>query len=80
MLTSRINFKNFKIKADNKKVKKLLFSTISKRDNLLLSLSKNYQDSFSKSIIKKYKKKLNFKIIGMGGSTLGAQTIYQFLS
>ena len=80
MLTSRINFKNFKIKADNKKVKKLLFSTISKGDSLLLSLSKNYQDSFSKSIIKKYKKKLNFKIIGMGGSTLGAQTIYQFLS
>ena len=80
MITSRINFKNFQIKADNKKVKKLLFSIISKRDSLLLSLSKNYQDSFSKSIIKKYKKKLNFKIIGMGGSTLGAQTIYQFLS
>ena len=45
-----------------------------------MSLSKNYKDSYTKKTIKKYKKNLIFRLIGMGGSTLGAQTLYQFLN
>ena len=80
MLTKGINFKIFKKKSKNKNVEKLFLSLISKKDDLLMSLSKNYKDSYTKKTIKKYKKNLNFRLIGMGGSTLGAQTLYQFLN
>ena len=80
MITSGINFKLFKKKSKNKNVKKLFLLLISKKDELLMSLSKNYKDSYTKESIKKYKKNLTFRLIGMGGSTLGAQTIYQFLN
>ena len=45
-----------------------------------MSLSKNYKDSYTKKTIKKYNKNLTFRLIGMGGSTLGSQTLYQFLN
>ena len=80
MLTTGINFKIFKKKSKNKNVERLFLSLISKKDDLLMSLSKNYKDSYTKKTIKKYKKNLNFRLIGMGGSTLGAQTLYQFLN
>ena len=80
MITTGINFRIFKKKSENKKIKKLFLSLISKKDDLLTSLSKNYKDSYTKETIKKYKKNLTFRLIGMGGSTLGAQTLYQFLN
>ena len=80
MITPSINFKLFKKKSKNKNVKRLLLSLISKKDELLMSLSKNYKDSYTKKTIKKYNKNLTFRLIGMGGSTLGAQTLYQFLN
>ena len=42
-------------------------------------MSQHYKNSFNKKILNKYKKSLNYRIIGMGGSTLGAQAIYDFL-
>ena len=83
MITSGINFKNFKNfkkKNHNKKLKQLFLSLISKKNDLLMSLSNNYIDSYSKKILKTYEKSSTFRLIGMGGSTLGAQTIYQFLN
>ena len=80
MITPSINFKLFKKKSKNKNVKRLFLSLISKKDDLLMSLSENYKDSYTKKIIKKYNKNLTFRLIGMGGSTLGAQTLYQFLN
>ena len=80
MLTTGINFKIFKKKSKNKNVERLFLSLISKKDHLLMSLSKNYKDSYTKKTIKKFKKNLIFRLIGMGGSTLGAQTLYQFLN
>ncbi len=80
MITTGINFKNFKKKVVNKKLKKSFFAMISEKNDLLLSLSKNYKNSFKKKNLKKYKKNTNFRLIGMGGSTLGAQAIYQFLN
>ena len=38
-----------------------------------------YRDSFSLKNIKKYKTLSDIRIIGMGGSSLGAQAIYDFL-
>ena len=79
MLTNRINFKNFKVKK-NFKLKFNLLSEFKKKNEILSSLSTNYKDSFKKKELNKFKKSSNFRLIGMGGSTLGAQAIYDFLS
>ena len=81
MLTSGIYFKNFKKnkKTNSTQVKKKLLLLFKEKNYILDSLKKNYKDSFSKKIINKYKKYSTFKVIGMGGSTLGTQTIYEFL-
>ena len=76
MLTSGINFKNFKLKSSNLKIKKALFSILNNKNEVLLSLGKNYKINFN---LNKYKNFKNIRIIGMGGSTLGTQTIYDFL-
>ena len=79
MLTDGINFKNFNVKAKPQVVKKKFELLIKENNEVLKSLSKNYQNSFSKNLVSKYKKFSNFRIIGLGGSTLGSQAIYQFL-
>ena len=80
MLTSGIYLKNFKKnkKTNSSQVKKKLLLLFKEKNYILDSLKKNYKDSFSKKIINKYKKYSTFKVIGMGGSTLGTQTIYEF--
>ena len=80
MLTSNINFKNFKIKKKNfLKVKNLLSNILNEQSEILNSLKNTYKNSYKKGLIKKYKKYSNFRVIGIGGSTLGSQTIYKFL-
>ena len=81
MLTSRISFINFKTKTKTKtlEIKKKLSSIIKEKNQVIESLSRNYKNSFSKKELEKYKTSLNYRVIGMGGSTLGAQTIYNFL-
>ncbi len=80
MLTSGIYLKNFKKnkKTNSSQVKKKLLLLFKEKNYILDSLKKTYKDSFSKKIINKYKKYSTFKVIGMGGSTLGTQTIYEF--
>ncbi|MDA9146925.1 glucose-6-phosphate isomerase [bacterium] len=80
MITSGINFINFKIKKKSNLVKNFFFSLLEKRNEVINSLSKEYKNSFNKKAINKYKKVANYRIIGMGGSTLGAQAIYDFLN
>ena len=79
MLTDGINFKNFNVKVKPQLVKKKFKLLIKENNEVLKSLGKNYQNSFSKNFVSKYKKFSNFRIIGLGGSTLGSQAIYQFL-
>ena len=79
MLTPEINFVNFKKKLNNKKIKNIFKSLINENNSILQSLSKKYQDNFDNKLIKKFKKSKNFRLLGMGGSTLGSQAIYQFL-
>ena len=78
MLTSGINFLNFKKKIKDKKIKKNLIDLINKNSPIIQSLSKNYKDKFNKSFLNKIKKNKNYRLLGMGGSTLGSQAIYQF--
>ena len=79
MLTSNIKFKNFNIKKI-KKIKNFKKEIWFKKIKLLESLKTNYKYSYSKMQIQKISKDKNFRLIGMGGSTLGAETIYQFLN
>ncbi len=79
MLTKNISFKNFKVKKNNSKIKRIFSSLIKEKNEVLLSMSKNYKNSFNNKILNKYKNNYNFRVIGMGGSTLGTQAIYDFL-
>jgi len=79
MLTGNINFKNFKTKKNTKKVKKILKKLLKEDNEIIRSLRKSYRNSYHRKLVNKYSKTLNYRIIGMGGSTLGAQTIYDFL-
>ncbi|MDA8778545.1 glucose-6-phosphate isomerase [Candidatus Pelagibacter bacterium] len=79
MLTQNISFKNFLKKNRNILVKKKLNLILKEKNQVINSLSKSYKDSFSKKNIKHFNKKFDYRIIGMGGSTLGAQAIYDFL-
>ena len=79
MLTNNIDFKNFKIKKNTKKVKKILKILLQENNEIIRSLRKTYKNSYHRKLVNKYNKGLNYRIIGMGGSTLGAQTIYDFL-
>ena len=79
MLTKNISFKNFSSKKISIKILKI-FKKLKKEDNeILKSLGKNYKNSFNKKIINKYKKNSKVNLIGMGGSILGARSIYNFL-
>ena len=79
MLTQNISFKNFLKKNNNILIKKKLNSILKEKSQVISSLSKSYKDTFSKKNIKHFNKKYDYRIIGMGGSTLGAQAIYDFL-
>ena len=79
MLTTKINFKNFKIKR-LKNIKNFRNETWFKKIKLLDTLKSSYKYSYTKNQIRKIKKNKNFRIIGIGGSTLGIEAIYQFLN
>ena len=82
MLTDNINFSKFGEKKNYFKTKIFVKKNLKKysKDKFFQSLSRKYIYSFSKKKILKYKKFNNFNIIGMGGSTLGIEAIYNFLS
>jgi glucose-6-phosphate isomerase len=79
MFTQSISFKNFSIKKKKLKLKKDLISILDEKNQVTFSLSKSYKDRFSKKNIKHFNKNFDYRVIGMGGSTLGAQAIYDFL-
>ena len=75
-----INFKYSKKKQIKKKVNNIKNENLLEKYPLLKSFTSNYKYSYSKKDLKKIKKGNNFKIIGIGGSILGAEAIYQFLN
>ena len=82
MLTQNINFSKFGVNRNYFKTKIFVKKTLKKysKDKFFQSLSNRYIYSFSKKKILKYKKFNNFNIIGIGGSSLGIEAIYNFLS
>ena len=75
------NFNNIKKSNNKKKIKNFLnFKTLYQKYPLLKSLINNYKYSFKKKDLKNFKKYSEFNLIGMGGSILGTQAIYDFLN
>ena len=79
MQTNNLVFKDFKKKKRNKKIQKQLKEILNSKDQVIKSLSKQYNYSFKKKSIKKFKKFKEIRIFGMGGSALGSKAIYDFL-
>ena len=79
MLTKNINFKNFRFKIDNLRVKNDLKILIKEKNTIIKSLGTSYKNSYKNSLISKFKKEKNYRVIGMGGSILGTEAIYDFL-
>ena len=79
-LSKNILFKNFNTKKNNHKILENLKDLIKNQNIIIKSLSKLYQNSYKKNKLTKYKRFLNINLIGMGGSILGAKSIYSFLN
>ena len=79
MLTKNIRYRNFSIKNSIINIKKDLKLLLSKDIGSLKSLKSSFKYNYSKKLVKKLKKISNVRIIGMGGSNLGAEAIHDFL-
>ena len=79
MITKGIQFKNFREKKFSKNIKKNLELLLKQNNSIIKSLKNTYKDSYKLKNIKKFKNISNIRIIGMGGSSLGTQAIYDFL-
>ena len=80
MISKNIVFFNFKNKKNTKKkilLKKYLKNLLTDKSEFIKSLGSGYIKNYNINI---FKKKLDLKIIGIGGSILGAKAINQFLS
>ena len=73
------NFLNIKNIKNNKIIKKDFQNLLKDQPKLFETLKPNYKYSYSKKAISKYKKFSNIRVIGMGGSILGTEAIYNFL-
>ena len=84
MFSKNIRFSNFLGKKNNhlkKKIKKdLKTNNFLKIYPFLHSLNKDYKYSYNKKKLKYFKKFNSFNLVGMGGSILGSEAIYDFLN
>ena len=79
MLTKNIKLKLFRKKKLNENLKKKLKTLLNEENFIIKSLKKEYKNNFNKKRISKFKNFINYRVIGMGGSSLGTQAIYDFL-
>ncbi len=79
MITNGIKFKNFRIFKKSSKIKDQLKLLLRENNFIIQSLKSKYKDNFDLKRIKKYRNFQNFRLIGIGGSSLGAEAIYFFL-
>ena len=77
-ISKNIYLKEFKYKK-NKKIILILRKLISEKNLVISSLGKSYSYSYNKKLLNKLKKYSKINLIGMGGSSLGARSIYNFL-
>ena len=78
-ISQNIYLENFKNKRFDNKIFKLFKDLIKKKNQVIYSLNKSYKYSYTKKTILKFKKYPQIRLIGMGGSILGANAIYSFL-
>ena len=79
MVFGKIKLKNFELKKSNLKLINDLKLLIKENNKILNTLKPTYKYSYSKSTILRNKKFTKLNIIGMGGSILGVEAIYDFL-
>ena len=79
MITKNFLFKNFQRKKNNKSLRKYFKQLIVSKNEIIKSLTSNYYYSYTKQKLAKFQKHKNIRIFGMGGSSLGANAIYDFL-
>ena len=79
MKTKNFSLKNFQEKKNNKSLRKYFKQLIVSKNEIIKSLTKNYNYSYTKQKLSKFQKYKDIRIFGMGGSSLGANAIYDFL-
>ena len=83
MFSKKIKITCFNLKKKNNKKIKRLFSEILQKKNstykVIDTFSNNYQYSYNKKKITKFKKYKTISIFGLGGSSLCIKAIYDFL-
>ena len=79
MITKNFSFKNFQKKKNNKSLIKYFKQLVVSKNEIIKSLSSNYSYSYKKQKLAKFQKYKDIRIFGMGGSSLGANAIYDFL-
>ena len=77
-ISKNIYLKDFKYNSKNKIIK-IFNKLINENNPIINSLSKSYKYSYNKKLLQRLKKYSKVKLIGMGGSSLGAKSIYSFL-
>ena len=79
MISKGIKFESFS-KKKSPKIKNYLKKILNDDNHIIKSLQPSYKNNFTNKNILKLKKFNDVNIIGMGGSILGSQSIYSFLS
>ena len=80
MISKNINFKKFTPKIKDKKIKNYLKLILSSKNEIINSLKKNFKLNYDFKKIKKIHQNFDLRIIGVGGSILGAKAIFSFLN
>ena len=79
MFTNYFYFKGFIKKKKSKKIQKSLNELIYSGNQVIRSLTNDYDYSYTKKFVKRLKRFKFIRVFGMGGSSLGAHAIYDFL-
>ena len=79
MFSKNLKFQNFKKTKILLKIKKDLKNLLKENNQIICSLQSTYKNKYDLKKIIKLKKNLELRIIGIGGSILGAKAIYNFL-
>ena len=79
MFSKNINFRNFYKNKNNKKIRKEFNFLVKENIEVIKSLGSSYKYKYKKKLILSLKKFTNIRVIGMGGSILATEAIYNFL-
>ena len=80
MISKNINFKKFSPTIKDKKIKENLKYLLSSKNEIIHSLKKKFKLNYNFKKLKKFQQNFDLRIIGVGGSILGAKAIFSFLN